>query len=115
MSAEPVLVHGFQYPSAEHQEQTAIAGMWLFLATEVLLFGGLILSWIYARHFNPLGFAAGARETFVRARLERDGVAPLSNQDSGLQRALAEADVLIRRLPHSAAVAAGSMVSVIDF
>ncbi len=37
--------------------------MWLFLATEVLFFGGLILSWIYCRHWNRSGFDAGARET----------------------------------------------------
>jgi cytochrome c oxidase subunit 3 len=55
--------HGFQYPSAQHQAQTAVAGMWLFLATEVLLFGGLILCFIFARHFNAPGFDAGARET----------------------------------------------------
>jgi len=39
--------------------------MWLFLATEVLLFGGLILSWIYSRHWNQIGFDAGARETVL--------------------------------------------------
>jgi cytochrome c oxidase subunit 3 len=55
--------HDFQYESAAYQAQTAIAGMWLFLATEVLLFGGLILAWIFSRHFNQLGFDAGARET----------------------------------------------------
>lgn len=55
--------HGFQYASALHQAQTAIAGMWLFLATEGLLFGGLVLAWIYSRHWNQLGFDAGARET----------------------------------------------------
>ena len=33
----------FQYSSAAHQADTALAGMWLFLATEVLFFGGLIL------------------------------------------------------------------------
>ena len=49
--------------SPSHQAQTAIAGMWLFLATEVLFFGGLILSWIYSRHWNQAGFDAGARET----------------------------------------------------
>lgn len=57
--------HDFQYASAEHQAHTAVAGMWLFLATEVLLFGGLILCWIYSRHWNPLGFDAGARETVL--------------------------------------------------
>ena len=57
------LPHTFQYSSAEHQEGTAIGGMWLFLATEVLFFGGLFLSWIYARHWNLDGFDAGAGET----------------------------------------------------
>ena len=57
------LHHEFQYASASHQAQTAIAGMWLFLATEVLLFGGLLLAWIYSRHFNPAGFDAGGRQT----------------------------------------------------
>jgi cytochrome c oxidase subunit III len=61
--ASSSLTHEFQYASASHQAQTAIAGMWLFLATEVLLFGGLILSWIYSRHFNPVGFDAGGTET----------------------------------------------------
>jgi cytochrome c oxidase subunit 3 len=53
----------FQYESPAHQAQTAVAGMWLFLATEVLFFGGLILSWIYSRHWNQAGFDTGARET----------------------------------------------------
>jgi cytochrome c oxidase subunit 3 len=53
----------FQYSSPSHQADTAIAGMWLFLATEVLFFGGLILCWIYSRHWNQAGFDAGARET----------------------------------------------------
>jgi cytochrome c oxidase subunit III len=55
--------HEFQYSSADHQAGTAVAGMWLFLATEVLFFGGLFLCWIYARTQNLAGFDAGARET----------------------------------------------------
>jgi len=57
------LPHEFQYSSASHQEQSAIAGMWLFLATEVLFFGALFLAWIYARHFDQAGFDAGAQQT----------------------------------------------------
>jgi cytochrome c oxidase subunit 3 len=58
------LVHqDFQYSSPSHQAETAVAGMWLFLATEVLFFGGLVLCWIYSRHWNQAGFDAGARET----------------------------------------------------
>jgi cytochrome c oxidase subunit 3 len=56
----------FQYASPLHQAETAVAGMWLFLATEVLFFGGLILCWIYSRHWNQIGFDAGARQTDLR-------------------------------------------------
>jgi cytochrome c oxidase subunit 3 len=37
--------------------------MWLFLATEVLFFGVLFLSWIFCRHWNQVGFDAGAEHT----------------------------------------------------
>ena len=55
----------FQFSDARHQAETAIAGMWLFLATEVLFFGGLILAWMFCRHWQPAGFDAGARETVI--------------------------------------------------
>jgi cytochrome c oxidase subunit 3 len=54
---------GFQYRSRADQHDAALTGMWLFLATEVLFFGGLLLCFIVGRHDNPLGFDAGARET----------------------------------------------------
>src|SRR3954466_276022 len=55
----------FQYTDARHQADTAISGMWLFLATEVLFFGGLILAWLFCRHWQPQGFDAGGRETLI--------------------------------------------------
>jgi cytochrome c oxidase subunit 3 len=55
----------FQYSTARHQAETAISGMWLFLATEVLFFGGLILGWIYCRHWQQAGFDEGGRETVL--------------------------------------------------
>jgi len=61
--SETSLPHGFQYSSAGHQAGTAISGMWLFLATEVLFFGAIFLTWIYCRHWNPAGFDAGAQKT----------------------------------------------------
>jgi cytochrome c oxidase subunit III len=61
--SEAALTHEFQYSSARHQSETAVAGMWLFLATEVLFFGALFLSWIYARHWTQAGFDAGAQQT----------------------------------------------------
>ncbi|MDP9424352.1 MAG: molybdopterin molybdotransferase MoeA [Pseudomonadota bacterium] len=56
-----------------------------------------------------------ARETFVRAALEKEGVRPLTNQDSGAQKTLVDADLLIRRRPHSPSVPAGEEVEIIDF
>jgi cytochrome c oxidase subunit III len=55
----------FQYSDARHQADTAVVGMWLFLATEVLFFGGLILVWLFCRHWQQTGFDAGARETLI--------------------------------------------------
>lgn len=61
--SDTTVTHEIQYSSAEHQSETAISGMWLFLATEVLFFGALFLSWIYSRHWNQAGFDAGAQQT----------------------------------------------------
>jgi cytochrome c oxidase subunit III len=55
----------FQSSDADHQAQTALSGMWLFLASEVLFFGGLILTWMFCRHWQLAGFDAGARETVL--------------------------------------------------
>ena len=59
--------------------------------------------------------ACGARETFHRARWIGDSVELLGFQDSGAQKALAEADVLIRQSAHSPALSIGSEVTIVDF
>lgn len=55
----------FQYADAGHQAETAVIGMWLFLATEVLFFGGLVLAWLFCRHWQQAGFDAGSHETVL--------------------------------------------------
>lgn len=55
--------HGFQFSDARHQRETAIAGMWAFLATECLFFGPLFLAWAFSRYFNRAGFDFGASQT----------------------------------------------------
>jgi cytochrome c oxidase subunit III len=55
----------FQYADARHQKDTAVSGMWLFLATEVLFFGGLIFAWLFCRHWQQQGFDAGSHETLI--------------------------------------------------
>lgn len=54
-----------QYASIPHRDHTAELGMWVFIATEVLLFGGLILAYFVYRHAFPQGFAAGSRHTEI--------------------------------------------------
>jgi cytochrome c oxidase subunit III len=61
--SDTTVAHEFQYSDAEHQAETAISGMWLFLATEVVFFGALFLSWIFMRHWQQAGFDAGAQQT----------------------------------------------------
>jgi cytochrome c oxidase subunit 3 len=65
MSEEVAPHTHFQYSDADHQVDSAVAGMWLFLASEVLFFGGLILVWMFCRHWQTAGFNAGARETVL--------------------------------------------------
>jgi molybdopterin molybdotransferase len=59
--------------------------------------------------------AGGDRETFVRARRRGPAAEPVDNQDSSAQRALADADLLLRRRPNAPACEAGALVDALDF
>jgi cytochrome c oxidase subunit III len=52
-------------PNAASRAETARLGMWIFLATEVMFFGALLLAYLYGRTHWPEGFAAAARHTDV--------------------------------------------------
>ena len=54
-----------QFASSRHRDETAELGMWVFIATEVLLFGGLLLGYFVYRHANPLAFAEASRHTDI--------------------------------------------------
>ncbi len=47
------------------QRNAAEFGMWIFLATEVIFFGGLFLGYITYRFLYPHGFDVAGRETNV--------------------------------------------------
>ncbi len=55
----------FQFVDLRQQHEVAQLGIWVFLATEVLFFGGLILMYCVYRIGNPAGFADAARETQI--------------------------------------------------
>src|ERR1700674_4926431 len=49
------------------QKEAATLGMWVFLATEVLFFGGLFCTYSVYRYLYPAAFAAASHELVVRA------------------------------------------------
>ena len=54
-----------QFDDLPQQRDAATLGMWTFLATEILFFGGMFLSYVIYRHSYPEAFAAASRHTIV--------------------------------------------------
>ena len=50
-----------QFSTSEQQREAALFGMWIFLATEVLFFGGLLVIYSAYRNWYPHDFANGSR------------------------------------------------------
>ena len=48
---------------AAWRAETASFGMWVFLATELMFFGGLFLAYLYLRTHDPQGVAAASVHT----------------------------------------------------
>ena len=72
------------------------------------------LRWRRAPLAAPLD-ACGDRETFVRASWQGEAVLPAGYQDSGAQKTLADAELLIRRRAGAPAAEPGETVEIIDF
>jgi cytochrome c oxidase subunit 3 len=49
-----------QFSTREQQRSASVLGMWVFLATEVLLFGGIITAFLATRVFYPHDFEQAA-------------------------------------------------------
>ncbi len=61
----PALAHHFD--DLEQQRETASLGMWVFLATEVLFFGGLFGSYLVYRVWYPSTFGEASRTLSIVA------------------------------------------------
>jgi cytochrome c oxidase subunit 3 len=59
----PALAHHFD--SLEQQNEAATLGMWVFLVTEVLFFGGALMAYAIYRSWYPEAFAAASHELNV--------------------------------------------------
>src|SRR3954452_6057860 len=62
---EPILEHHFD--DLEQQHLSAMLGMWAFLATEVMFFGGLFAAYSIYRATHPAAFIAASRHLLVWA------------------------------------------------
>jgi len=54
-----------QFDELPQQKEAATLGMWAFLATEVLFFGAMFMSYIAYRHAYPHAFAEASHHTIV--------------------------------------------------
>jgi cytochrome c oxidase subunit 3 len=57
-AAEPL---NFPFKEAAHQRESALFGMWIFLATEVLFFGGMFAAYTVYRFSHSQAFEEAAR------------------------------------------------------
>ncbi|MEZ4870758.1 MAG: cytochrome c oxidase subunit 3 family protein [Bdellovibrionales bacterium] len=59
-SAVATRKHAHHFRDGEHEFQSSILGVWLFLATEILMFGALIVGYIIYNGVYPELFKSGA-------------------------------------------------------
>jgi cytochrome c oxidase subunit III len=54
-----------QFETAGQQREAATMGMWVFIATEVLFFGGMFLGYVAYRLYYPQAFAEASKHTLI--------------------------------------------------
>jgi len=54
--------HQHHFETMEQQAEAATLGMWLFLATEVMFFGGLLMAYLLYRVWYPQAWSEGSLE-----------------------------------------------------
>ena len=102
-----------QFEELPQQREASILGMWTFLATEVLFFGGMFLSYITYRSSYPDAFAEASKHTIVLFGTLNTGVLLTSSLTMVLAvHAIEENNVkgLIRYLLCTIALAAAFLV-----
>ena len=61
---DPALQHHFQ--TLDQQHEAATLGMWVFLVTEVMFFGGLLMAYLIYRIWYPHAWSEGSLELDIR-------------------------------------------------
>jgi cytochrome c oxidase subunit 3 len=76
--AEPATLLS-HFDDLQQQDDSTKLGMWTFLATEVMFFGGMFLAYILFRWLYHGGFAAGSNELIMPAGFLNTGVLLVSS------------------------------------
>ena len=58
---------GHQFETLDQQHHADTLGMWVFLATEILFFGGLLTAYVIYRYMYPQAFALGSEHLDIVA------------------------------------------------
>jgi len=58
--SEPEAIHLHQFDDPVQQHEASWLGMWVFLGTEVMFFGGMFLGYTFYRTAYPQGFASAS-------------------------------------------------------
>lgn len=90
MSETPQVVQ-MQFEDADQQSEAANLGMWAFLATEILFFGGIFLGYATLRAMHPAAFEAASHHLDVKLGTLNTGLLLLSSLF------MAMADVAVHR------------------
>jgi len=62
-ASHPALQHHFE--NMEQQREAGALGMWVFLVTEIMFFGGLFMAYLLYRYWYPEAWAAGSNHLNV--------------------------------------------------
>jgi cytochrome c oxidase subunit III len=73
----PALQHHFE--NMEQQREAGTLGMWIFLVTEIMFFGGMFLAYTLYRTFFPAAFASASNHLDITLGAVNTGVLILSS------------------------------------
>src|SRR3954471_10564961 len=71
------LQHHFE--NMEQQREAGTLGMWVFLVTEIMFFGGMFLAYTLYRSYHPAAFASGSNHLDITLGAINTGVLILSS------------------------------------
>ncbi len=99
------------FVDSEQQFDSAKLGMWLFLVTEILFFGGLFVAYIVYRAWNP--------ELFIKASVQLDTIMGAANTAvlilSSLTMAMSIREIQLNRVNRSIMYLAMTIVCAVFF